>query len=247
MIKPRYTGIRNAPSMSDAEMAEVVGRAQKVAQQSERGHSIAEVEQVAAELDLAPQHVATAMAELSHERELADRNTRIKAERWRSRGLIALSVICLLGFASVAVGWSAAADVDAASSDVAQAGARLGSALDRQARTIATQLVAAGARGVGLDPGAATTTAAPRDLAAREAEVAALARAAATALAALPAPMTPAAEQQRLSLTYELTGAENRSAVERARHQAALARWQATSQRWPARVALWLGFAHRPA
>jgi hypothetical protein len=242
MIKPRHTGFRNAPSMSDAEMAEVVGRAQKVAQQSERGHSIAEVEQVAAELDLAPQHVATAMAELSHERELADRNTRIKAERWRSRGLIALSVICLLGFASVAVGWSAAADVDAASSDLAQAGARLGSALDRQARTIATQIVAAGAHGVGLGSGAAAT----RDLAAREAEVAALARAAATALAALPAPTSPAAEQQRLSLTYELTGAENRSAVERARHQAALARWQSTNRGWPARVALWLGFAHRP-
>jgi hypothetical protein len=243
MMKPRQAGIRDAPPMSDADLAEVVGRAQKVAQQGERGHSLAEVEQVAAELDLAPQHVATAMAELSQEREIAAREGRMRTERWRTRGLVAVSVACVIGFAAVATGWSAAAEVNAAAADVTETHARFASALDRQARTITMQLAAAGAHDAGLDPG---VSGAPADLAARESAVAALARAAASALAALPAAASPAAEQQRLSLSYELTGAENRSAVERARYQAASARWQAVTQRWPARVSLWLGFSRAP-
>jgi hypothetical protein len=65
-------------------------------------------------------------------------------------------------------------------------------------------------------------------------------------MAAWPPAATPAAEQQRLSLSYELTGAENRSSVERARHQAASARWQAVSRTSTGRLALWFHLARRP-
>jgi hypothetical protein len=245
VTKPRQDAIGGAQALSDAELASVVGRAQQLTQERERVHSVAEVQQVAAELELAPQHVASALDELSREREVARLDERRRRERVRSAGLLAGAAIALLGFVAVASAWSAAGEVTAAADEVTQARARLDSALDRQARTIATLVAAAGGPGAGLTQEVPAARAA-RDLADREAEVATLVAAAARAMAAWPPAATPAAEQQRLSLSYELTGAENRSSVERARHQAASARWQAVSRTSTGRLALWFHLARRP-
>ena len=81
----------------------------------------------------------------------------------------------------------------------------------------------------------------PSDLDTRESDVAQMVRAAARAIATLPPPQSSEAAQQRLAMSRELTGAEKRSAVERARYQAARAHWQTVSTSWRGRLALWLG------
>jgi len=214
--------LQQRPDIPDEDIDDVIAIAQELqdADRARADHaSLAEVEEVAGELDIDPAYVEEALGELMRRRaDAAADQEQQDATRRRLLlgGAATVGGTLLLGMLWVATAlpglWSSAADLDRAT-------AQLDVVIDRQA-SLAPQLVAlAGGEAAGLT----TAVQAVRDadtVPDRLAAADALGTAMATALAALP-PGDDAAQQLRLNLQYEITGTANRIATEQARYEAA--------------------------
>ena len=196
----------------------------------------------AAELDIDPSLLDEAITRHHQQKEGAARAAQQRKKAAGAASLIALGGMALLALVlggTVAVGTSA---VRSAEAEVEHTRARLSAALDRQAQ-LAPQLL-------GLAGGDQSRLRAPMDayaaaegLDAQLAASAQLSAAMAEALGSLPA---STGEQQRLNLSYELTGAQNRISTEQGRYDAAVEAWRAEAQGVPGRLAISIGLAEGP-
>jgi LemA protein len=209
-------------NLGDEELAEVIRRAARL-QREERDarHAAIDPREVAGELDIAPEYVDRALAELAAERqEVAARAAR-RRDATRRALRIALPLALLLGAVIVTMAYSRGNALVAASEARLTAQSRLDAALARQAELV-PQLVALS----GGDPrrlqARAREVLATTDAEARQQAAAAFEAALAETLATLPEPGDAPAEQRRLSLQHEVTGTRNRITVERARYEQAL-------------------------
>lgn len=255
MPDPREA-LRRRDDVRDEDIDDIIGLAAELQEQAARQAgrpTVADVERVAAELDIAPEHVQTAIDRLHDRRrdELAAREealerSRHRATRIRYALLIAAAAlaiaIAVVGAGLGVLGASGAASIRDAATLTDQAQARLDVVLERQA-TLAPQLLALSG---GQDPALTTAAQVVRTadsaqtrLRAAEDLDAALSR----ALADLPAPADPSTAQQRLDLQHEVVGLTNRVTVERRRLASALAHEQATRTAPRGQIATWLRLA----
>lgn len=217
------------PDVPDADVDDVIALAQEL-QEAERaaaaGASLAEVQDVARELDIDPAYVEQAVGELGRRRQKAEQ-ARVAAEeaaaarragQVRAAGLGAAGLAALALLFALWVG-SAVPGVAAARSEVATAEAQLSAVIDRQAG-LAPQLVSlAGGDGGGLEAEVRAVRQA-RDLDEKLVASDALGAAMAERIARLQ-PTDEASQQLRLNLQYEITGSANRVASERSRYEQA--------------------------
>ncbi len=217
--------LKRRPDVREDDIDDIVGIASELQADREGRIGVAEVERVAAELDLSPELVEQAIAELGRRREAAAEEAR-RAEEGRAArsaarsallrraGLVGAVVAGIVGLLGGGVALSAGAAIRAAEAEVARTEQALDTVLDRQERLV-PQLVA-------ISGGRAELPDVP-DEGPMEVRLAAsdrLARELAAALGELPPGGDP---QLRLNLQHELAGAENRIAVERMRWEAARA------------------------
>jgi LemA protein len=241
--------LRGRPDVPDDQVDDVIELAAQLQDEArrppDRGASVAEVQAVAAELDIAPEFVEQAITRRRDEAEQA--GVAARARRQRIRKIILLCVIVdivvfgALGLAS----WSGAVGLRDERAAVVEARAALETALDRQA-DLGTQLVAlGGADAIDLDPLKERVTAADT-LDGKRAAADQLATEVATRLGALPPAEHDAAARMRLNLQYEVTGSQNRVATEERRFRDAVAVYDQAASTPTAALALALGVAKDP-
>lgn len=238
------------------DIDDIIGIAAELHQaevEAAEGASIEEVQAVAEELDIPGEYVEQAIALLHSRREQAmdrDRKTELRAgERRRVMGIVAVSVACMLLGTAVVVGTAVtdAADLLAtAATNIEQRASYVELVLDRQAGLV-PQLVALS----GGDPGdlmpLATTLSQGGTLEERLEASKALDLALGATLADLPAPRDETEAIQRLGLTHELTGVQNRRGTEMGRLENARGDWDRARRLKGAGLALALGMAQEPA
>ncbi len=198
------------------------------------GASVEEVEAVAEELDIPAAYVEQAIAVLHSRREEAmdaARKAQLQAkERRRIIGIAVASVVCvLIGLAAaggVAVA-DAADNLAAAATNIEQRASYVELVLDRQAGLV-PQLVAMSGGETGELMPLATKLSEGETLDERLEASKALDLALGTTLAGLPDPVDDTEAIQRLGLSHELTGVQNRRATEMGRLEDARAVWQRT-------------------
>lgn len=247
--------IRTRQDVDEDDVDDVVGLAAQLqaaarAEQDDRA-SVDEVKDVAAELDIAPQFVEQAITKLKGDREAALR-ARAEAEKRaaseaalaRSRRSAAAAIAgTLLLVAALAVGGLGMAGRSAvveAQHVAEQHEADLIGVLDRQ-RSLVPQIAALS--GAQLDvPALPADATVEQRLAAADALGAELTR----AFAALPPSADEAANQQRLNLSYEIAGAQNRIDFARKGWDDANRAWAAAADSPSGRVAVVLGMADAP-
>jgi hypothetical protein len=209
------------PDVPNEDIDDLIGIAQELqdAERRARGASVAEVEAVAAELEIDPAYVQQAIDVLRDRR--AQDAEAAAARSASTRRALLIGGAALLGVLGVGggVGAVSASRGSAARQELARAEANLDVVLQRQA-ALAPQLVAiAGGEAEGLEALAAKVREGTVEERMRASE--ALGAELAKRLGALPPATTDAAAQQRLSLQHELSGAQNRITVERRRYEEA--------------------------
>ncbi|MBN2801443.1 MAG: hypothetical protein JXX28_20040 [Deltaproteobacteria bacterium] len=245
--------LRARRDIDNEDIDDIIGLAAELQEQQRRERdaqaSLAEVEAVAAELDIEPAYVEQAIQALHRRRAQAarelERAARVASARtgallrglaWGGGLLFALAG----GAGALAVQGASAAREARAELDAAEA--RLRAVLERQA-SLSAQLAAL--QGVDAAPllaqadavrGAETVDEALRDSAALSGAIAA-------ELGRLPPAATEAEGQARLNQQYELSGAQNRITVEHRRYEERLARVSAVRSTPSARLARALGLA----
>lgn len=231
-------------------------RQDEVRRASEGRASVEQVKAVAAELDIAPEHVEAAIGQLRAQREAdaarqAEQARQAQAQRARSRALLrklavgAGAVLMALSVLTGGLAVSGRSSMLQAEREVAEAEARVDAAVSRQA-SLAPQLAAlAGAPGQDLAALQAAVRDAP-DLQARLAAADALTSAMATQLGQLPPAATPAEATARLNLQDELTGSQNRVTIELRRYNEAEAQWEAAGDTLSGSLAVGLGLVQAP-
>lgn len=243
------------PDIDDDDIDDIIEIAAQLHQdeiEAAEGASLEEVQAVAEELDIPAGYVEQAIEVLHSRREQAmDRDRKLElqlAERRRVVGIAVVSAACVLLGVAVAAGTAVADAADnlaVAASNVEQQASYVDLVLDRPAGLV-PQLVALS----GGDPGElmplATTLSEGGSLEARLAASKALDLALGATLAGLPAPRDDTDAIQRLGLTHELTGVQNRRATELRRLEDAQADWARARRLRGAGIALTLGMAHAP-
>ncbi len=241
--------LRGRPDVPDDQVDDVIELAAQLQDEARRpparGASVAEVQAVAAELDIAPEFVEQAIAR--RQQQARDAEATAAARRQRVRTIILICVIVdIVVFGALGLAaWQGSVSLRDERAAVLEARAALETALDRQA-DLGTQLVAlGGADAAELDPlreavaGAGTLddklTAADR-----------LATEVATRLGELPEAQSDAAARMRLNLQYEVTGSQNRVATEERRHAEMIAAYDRAASRPTAALALAVGAASDP-
>jgi hypothetical protein len=253
--RKRLEALVQRDAIAPEDIDDVIGIAEALQEEQRRaedGASVADVKAVAGELDIAPEYVEQALAELHRRREVADQDA-LKAElqaadQARTTRLIALTAAGVLGVLLIGQGvavQSTASKLRAASANVEHTAEYAQVVFDRQA-SLVPQLVALS----GGDPGALRAEvealqSAP-DLDSRIAASRKLDMALATALAALPQPRDETEAVQRLGLTHEVTGVQNRRATELRRLEDAQREWTDAREGTGASIALALGLAEAP-
>lgn len=240
------------PAADVDDVIEIAARRQDEAEAASRGATRAELEAVAKELEIAPEHVEAAIHELKEKRAAeaakgeaarVEAEARGKTVRMALLGAAAAIGMALLG--AVGLAWSAGGTIDAAAGDAKAAEARVDAVLERQA-ALAPQLTAL----AGGDAGALTSLGAKvregSTLEDRLAASAELSTAMATQIAALPPATTEADATLRLQLSDELAGSQNRVTVELRRYREAEAAWRSAAEQGFGGLAVSLGFADAP-
>ncbi len=252
--------LRARRDVADEDIDDIIELAQQQQDEArsatEGRATVEQVKAVAAELDIAPEHVEAAIAAL-HQRRQAAAEAAAEAQRQqalaRSRrttllrriavaaGVVGLALSLLTG----GLAMSGRSTVLQAEREVAEAQARVDTALSRQA-SLAPQLAGlAGAEGEDLAALQAAVRDAP-DLQARLAAADALSAAMARQLGQLPAATTDAEATARLNLQDEITGGQNRVTVELRRYNEAEARWEAAGDSFTGGLAIGLGLVEGP-
>jgi LemA protein len=244
----RTTLLERADVPND-DIDDVIAIAQELqdAQRAEAdGASLADVQDVARELDIDPAYVEQALTELTRRREEAQEADEAQAEAaaaqraavGRAAGVGLAGLLGLLVLAMLWVG-TAVPGLRTASLEVATAEAQLDAVLDRQAG-LAPQLVSlAGGDARGLQSHLDAVRSAP-DVQAKLQASDALGAAMAERIAQLK-PTDEASQQLRLNLQYEITGSTNRVATERARYERARVAYEQRSHGLRATVARTMG------
>lgn len=226
----------DVPDADIEQIIEVAAELQDAEREAEARPTVAELEDVAAELDIEPRYVEEAIGRIQAQRAERERQAAQAAERrgrlLRGAGGIA-AVVALLLAAMVVSGAVAQGRLAA---DRAAAEQALVVVLDRQA-SLAPQLVALAGGTADLQAEAEAVRAA-EDLDARMAAVQELNTEMARALADLPAGSDATARD----LHHELTGGWNRITVERRRLAEVEARQEAALRRPDVALAALLGF-----
>lgn len=217
------------PDVPDEDIDDVIALAQELQDADEEaaeGASLAEVQDVARELDIAPAYVEKALGELTRRRQEAAEEAKEaeEAAEERQQGLLRLAgagAAALVGLLLMSGLWvgSAVPGLRVAEGELAAAEAQLDAVIDRQAG-LAPQLVSlAGGNGRGLEEHVKAVRDAD-DVHAKLEASDALGQAMAERIAALK-PTDASSQQLRLNLQYEITGSANRIATERARYEQA--------------------------
>jgi hypothetical protein len=234
------------------DIIEIAAQLHQAELDAAEGASIEEVQAVAEELDIPAAYVEQAIAVLHTQREEhQDRERKATLRATERRRVIIIAGLSGLGVAAalaVAAGTAVADAADSlavAASNVEQHAAYVELVLDRQAGLVPQLLALSGGEPGELMP-LATALSAAGPLEARLEASKALDLALGASLAALPAPQDDTEAIQRLGLTHELTGVQNRRATELRRLEDAQAEWTRASRLWGAGVALALGMAAEP-
>ena len=248
---------RDVPDEDIDDIVELAQKRQDEALARREGRaSVDEVKAVAAELDIAPEHVEAAIHDLRRQREQAA-VAEAEAERLEElqrtrRGLmmrklakVGGAVMLALSMLTGGLAMSGRSTMLQAQRAVAEAQVDVDTALTRQA-SLAPQLVAlAGAQGEDLSALQAAVRDAP-DLASQLAAADALTTAMASKLGSLPPAASDAEATARLNLQDELTGSQNRVAVELRRYNDAEAQWQLAADGLTGGLAVGLGLVDGP-
>jgi hypothetical protein len=239
------------PKVPDALVDDVIHRAQglKDAETAKgEGASVAEIQAVAAELGIAPEHVEDALSQLRSEakdekaeealqRELEAQKAKARSAMLRRIGIFAGAGLALVAALTGAMGMIGRSSLQQVHAQRGQAEAALVVQLDRQAALIPQLVALGGGESAALDQAQESLkqaeTVAQRMAASQELSVAA-----AQALAG-----SQMDEATRLNLQYELTGATNRITTEQRRYNEAEAAYLSAASALPAQVAIILGMA----
>ncbi len=239
------------PKVPDALVDDVIHRAQglKDAETAKgEGASVAEIQAVAAELGIAPEHVEDALSQLRSEakdekaeealqRELEAQKAKARSAMLRRIGIFAGAGLALVAALTGAMGMIGRSSLQQVHAQRGQAEAALVVQLDRQAALIPQLVALGGGESAALDQAQEglkqAETVAQRMAASQELSVAA-----AQALAG-----SQMDEATRLNLQYELTGATNRITTEQRRYNEAEAAYLSAASALPAQVAITLGMA----
>lgn len=239
------------PKVPDALVDDVIHRAQglKDAETAKgEGASVAEIQAVAAELGIAPEHVEDALSQLRSEakdekaeealqRELEAQKAKARSAMLRRIGIFAGAGLALVAALTGAMGMIGRSSLQQVHAQRGQAEAALVVQLDRQAALIPQLVALGGGESAALDQAQESLkqaeTVAQRMAASQELSVAA-----AQALAG-----SQMDEATRLNLQYELTGATNRITTEQRRYNEAEAAYLSAASALPAQVAITLGMA----
>ncbi len=241
----------NNPKVPDALVDDVIHRAQalKDAETAKgEGASLAEIQAVAAELGIAPEHVQDALKQLRSEakdaqaeqalqQELEAQKAQARSAMLRRVGIFAGVGIALLAALTGGLGLMGRSSLAQVSANRSQAEAALVVQLDRQAALIPQLVALGGGQSEALKQAQAHLKQA-EDVEARMEASQELSVAAAEALAG-----SQMDEATRLNLQYELTGATNRVTTEQRRYNEAEAAYLSAASSIPAQVALALGMA----
>ncbi|MFT5584996.1 MAG: hypothetical protein ACI9VR_002584, partial [Cognaticolwellia sp.] len=232
------------PKVPDSLVDDVIHRAQglKDAETAKgEGASVAEIQAVAAELGIEPEHVQDALALLRSEakdekaeealqRGLAAQKAQSRRAMLRRFGIFAGAGLALVAALTGAMGMVGRSSLQQVNLDRAQAQASLVVQLDRQASLIPQLVALAGGESSALDQAQESLkqaeTVDERMQASQELSVAA-----AQALAG-----SQMDQGTRLNLQYELTGATNRITTEQRRYNEAEAAYLSAASRLPAQV-----------
>lgn len=242
------------PDIPDADVDDIVARAAAL-QDADRAHddahaTQAEVEAVAAELDIAPHYVDEAIDAIRRERQtVAERASERERSRSRALRLTGLGIAGLLVLLALGGGLGAlagSARLGSAAAEVDQAANRLDQALDRQI-ALAPQLVALAGADASSVKSAAAKASHAEGIDARLDAASTLNQAMAEAIGAITADGDAQAQQRLLNLQYEVVGTWNRIDTERGRFDEAEARWSRTANTPMGGLALTLGLASPPA
>lgn len=239
------------PKVPDALVDDVIHRAQvlKDAETAKgEGASLSEIQAVAAELGIAPEHVQDALEQLRSEardekadealqKELEAQKTQARRAMLRRVGVFAGVGIAILAALTGGLGMMGRASLEQVEGNRAQAEAALVVQLDRQAALIPQLVALGGGESAALKEARAQLREA-KDLDARMAASQELSVAAAEALAG-----SQMEDPTRLNLQYELTGATNRITTEQRRYNEAEAAYLSAASSIPAQVAITLGLA----
>lgn len=234
------------PDVPNDEVDDVIELAAQLQDEArrpaDRGATVAEVQAVAAELEIEPEFVEAAVGQRRRD---AEQRRKARARRQtRVRRLIGIFVAANLVavLAVAALGWSAARRLEPLRQDVLAAENALGVALDHQA-AVGAQVSALG----GADPAALRPLSAAFERAEtvedRLAAAGALSQAVSEQLGALPPVAGDAEATMRLNLQYEVTGARNRVDVEQRRWRDARTSWDEGARGPGSRIALAVGLA----
>ena len=251
MSTPTREALQGRADVDNADIDDIIGVAFELQQESEDAQdraSVAEVEAVAQELDIAPQYVEQAIAVLGARREEAmdaARKEELQAgERRRKAGIVAGTVLAMLGAGLAGQLYlvnRAAAELNAYATEVHHSAEYLDVVLDRQAAVV-PQLIALS----GGDPAplkvAVEAMRSADDVSARLEASRALDDALTQVLVALPPPADDTEAVQRLGLTHELTGIQNRRSTESRRYRDAVQSWESKTLAPGASWAIRLGW-----
>lgn len=237
------------PKVPDSLVDDVIHRAQRLKDEETakgEGASVAEIQAVAAELGIAPEHVQDALSQLRTEakdaqaeealqRELEAQKAKARSAMLRRVGIFAGAGLALVAALTGAMGMIGRSSLQQVQAERAQAEAALVVQLDRQAALIPQLVALGGGESEALEQAQQNLkraeTVDQRMEASQELSVAA-----AQALAG-----SQMDEGTRLNLQYELTGATNRITTEQRRYNEAEAAYLSAASGITAQVAISLG------
>lgn len=255
--KPRPPPLQEVPEQDipEQDIDDIIGiasRLQDEARQTQQTASRADLAAIARELDIGPEHVDGAIEDLEAQRKAAAELAVQEAHRAALRkklalqGLVGLVLVSiLLAFGSLSAAWLASGRVEDAASEAHAAEARLMAVLERQA-SLAPQLLALAGGQSGEISALAVSVRSADTLHERMEAAALLGEEMAAAIRALPPPKDSAETTQRLQLSDEIAGSQNRVSTELRRYREAEAAWRDTCDGGLGGLAVTLGMAEAP-
>lgn len=241
--------LRGRPDVPDDQVDDVIELAARLQKEARAkppsGATVADVQAVAAELDIEPEFVEQAIVRHRQDAEQTQAARVARSRRIRRLVLAFVAVdLVVLGMVGGFV-WMGARELSPVRADLLDARTALDTALDRQA-DLGGQLVALG----GADAGELAPLREQLDGAegveARIKAADAMALEVASRIGELPAPENDGEAQLRLNLQYEVTGSQNRVATEERRWREARQAYDEAASAPAARLALALGITSDP-
>lgn len=240
------------PDIPDEDVDDIVARAaalQDAARADDGKATKAEVQAVAAELDIAPEYVDEAIEAIQRERRITtEREAERSQARTRTLRTTGLALVALVALFAVGVSGAAmlgSGRLSGAAVDVDQTASRLEQALDRQI-ALAPQLVALAGADATPVKRAADTARSAEGIDARLEAAATLNQQMAEAIGGITAAGDEQAQQRLLNLQHEIVGTWNRIDTERGRFEEARISWNRAAGSPTGALALGVGLASPP-